>query len=60
MSTLLAVPTPANQRSKSKSVIVRRPDARVWRQALRLAGGDARRLEVLADNSVVVRNSRVR
>jgi hypothetical protein len=35
---------------------VRRPDPTVWRRALRLADGDARRLEVLADGTVVVRN----
>ncbi len=37
-------------------VSVRRPDPQAWRQALRLAGGDHRRLEVLADGTVVVHN----
>jgi hypothetical protein len=54
------VPTRANRRAKHSTITIRRPDAEVWRRALRLAGGDARRLEVLADNSVVVRNERVR
>jgi hypothetical protein len=37
-------------------VSVRRPDPRVWRQALELAGGDHRRLDVQQDGTVVVRN----
>ncbi len=50
-----------SKRSAAKNAIsMRRPDAEVWRQALRAAGGDARRIEVLADGSVVVRNHRVR
>ena len=60
MSTLFTVPNRSNRRSTRSTLTIRRPDAEVWRRALRLAGGDARRLEVLADNSVVVRNERVR
>ena len=57
---MFTVPTTANRRKTRSTITVRRPDAEVWRRALRLAGGDARRIEVLADNSVVVRNERVR
>jgi hypothetical protein len=57
---MFTVPNRANRRPTRSAVTIRRPDAEVWRRALRLAGGDARRLEVLADNSVIVRNERVR
>ncbi len=49
----------ASSRRKN-DVLLRRPDPAVWREALRAADGDARRIEVLADGSVVVRNHRVR
>jgi hypothetical protein len=41
-------------------VTVRRPDPEVWRQALELADGDPRRVEVRDDGSVVVHNERIR
>ncbi len=41
-------------------VAVRRPDPRVWSHALQLAAGDHRRLEVLIDGTVVVRNQQTR
>ncbi len=41
-------------------VTVRRPDPRAWGQALRLAGDDHRRLEVLADGTVLVHNQQTR
>ncbi len=41
-------------------VTVRRPDPQAWRHALRLAGGDHRRLEVLVDGTVLVRNRQAR
>lgn len=46
--------------ARSSAVVVRRPDPAVWREALRIAAGDARRIEVLSDGSVVVHNERVR
>lgn len=54
------MPTPTTSHLTDPTLTVRCPDAEVWRRALDLAGGDARRLEVLADLSVVVRNARVR
>ena len=44
----------------ANQVSVRRPDPKVWRQALELAGGDHRRLEVRQDGTVVVRNEKLR
>ncbi len=41
-------------------VTVRRPDPQAWRHALRLAGGDHRRLELLADGTVLVHNRQAR
>ncbi len=49
------MPTRPNAR-RPAPVTVRRPDPQAWDQALRLAGGDHRRLEVLADGTVVVHN----
>lgn len=43
-------------KAKSSPVQSRRPRADVWAAALRLAGGDPRRLDVMQDGSVVVRN----
>ncbi len=47
---------PAARSRRALEVVVRRPDPRAWRQAMQLAGGDQRRLEVLADGSVTVHN----
>lgn len=41
---------------KNSPVSVIRPDPAVWRRALDLADGDARRLSVAADGTVLVRN----
>lgn len=38
----------------------RRPSPEVWREALRLADGDARRIEVGPDGSVTITNHRIR
>lgn len=46
--------------TKAGAVTVRRPDPEVWRQALSLADGDARRIEIRQDGTVVVRNQKVR
>jgi hypothetical protein len=48
------------RRAKHHVVTVRRPTAAAWRQALRLADGDPRRLDVRPDGSVVVHNKPVR
>jgi hypothetical protein len=52
----------ATRRSARRTapVTTRRPDPLVWRQALRVAGGDHRRLVVQADGTVVVLNHPVR
>lgn len=42
----------------TKAQTIRVVDQRVWRRALGLAGGDARRLEVVSETEVRVRNSR--
>ena len=46
--------------SLAPDLAVRRPDPRVWREALHLADGDHRRLDVDPDGAVVVRNHKVR
>jgi hypothetical protein len=47
-------------RPRTSAVVVRRPDAAIWREALSLAHGDHRRLEIQVDGSVVVHNQPVR
>ncbi len=56
---MIVMPTrPAARRPAP--VTVRRPDPQAWRHALRLAGGNPRRLEVLADGTVLVHNRQAR
>jgi hypothetical protein len=56
----LPVAASVNSTRRSSAVTVRRPDPEVWRQALELADGDPRRVEVRDDGSVVVHNERIR
>jgi hypothetical protein len=41
-------------------VLALRPEPQVWQEALRLAAGDPRRIEVLTDGSAIVHNDRIR
>jgi hypothetical protein len=43
-------------RRKSKPVNVVKPHTLVWREALQLAGGDAKRIEIRSATEVVVKN----
>lgn len=62
----VAPPSTAKSRRTHRSaprhyaVQVRRPDPEVWKRALELADGDAHRIDVLDDGSVLVHNTRVR
>lgn len=51
-----ATPSPV----ETTSLTTRRPPPDVWREALRLADGDARRIEVADDGTVTITNHRVR
>ncbi|MGL5829330.1 MAG: hypothetical protein ACRC0L_07150 [Angustibacter sp.] len=46
----------ALSRTAPNEITIRRPDPDVWQAALKLAGGDHRRLEVQEDGTVLVRN----
>jgi hypothetical protein len=47
---------PAKKRKLTKPVTVRRPDPQAWKHALTLVEGDARRLELQPDGTVLVLN----
>jgi hypothetical protein len=48
-------------RSPRRTEVVRlRPNPLAWNAALKLAGGDAKRIEVLAPDELVVHNSPLR
>lgn len=58
VSDLAAARRPRRKRAPAGGpVTVMRADPRVMRAALRTAGGDAARIEIQPDGSVVVRNS---
>jgi hypothetical protein len=52
---LAAVRTNAKRRSQRHPVSVLTVDRRVMREALRLASGDARRIEIVSATTVIVR-----
>ena len=51
---------PQDPRRKNGPLVVVKPDPGLWREALFLAGGDARRLRVEPDGSVTVLNQPIR
>lgn len=48
--------TPRDDRRRNGEIRVTQADRGCWREAMLLAGGDARRLEVHRDGSVTVHN----
>jgi hypothetical protein len=44
----------------TRRVVVIKPDQRVWKQAVQMAGGNVKRLEVRDHETVVVHNNNIR
>lgn len=44
----------------TRRVVVIKPDPRVWKQAVQIAGGNVKRLEVRDHETVVVHNNNIR
>lgn len=44
------------KKTRKSPVVKVQVDKRVWKEALRLAGGDALRLQVVSKNEVIVKN----
>ena len=53
-----AVRAPARRGARSGPVVTTRVHPAVWREARRLAGGDASRLQILGSGAVLVTNGR--
>ncbi|MDQ1629894.1 MAG: hypothetical protein QOI54_3638 [Actinomycetota bacterium] len=58
--TLVLVSKRRPEANRTGPVLVRRPDAATWNQALKLAAGEHRRLELQPDGSVIVHNQPIR
>lgn len=56
VTQLAAARKPRRQARRNGEVTSIKPDPRVWKQALRLADGDVRRLKVVSPTEVVVLN----